>query len=69
MLLKGTFASPLLKHRREGGEKKNDNYTGYCKAFCDTRKRKKLEWQLQSFLRLTQTQKTHPRSFFSYKTN
>ena len=22
MFLKGTFASPLLKHRREGGEKK-----------------------------------------------
>ena len=39
MLLKETFAIPLLKHRREGGEK-SDNYTANCKAFCVTRKRK-----------------------------
>ena len=45
MLLKGTFASPLLKHRREGREK-NDNYTGNCKVFCVTRKRNKLQGKI-----------------------
>ena len=33
MLLKGTFASPLLKHRREGGEKKATTTQAIAKLF------------------------------------
>ena len=37
MLLKGILQVYYL-NTKEKEEKKNDNYTGNCKAFCDTRK-------------------------------
>ena len=40
-IFKRTFVRSLLKHQVEGGEI-NSNYTGNCKAFWVTRKRKKL---------------------------
>ena len=33
MLLKGTFASPLLKHQRDGGEKKTATTQAIAKLF------------------------------------
>ena len=68
-----TFASPLLKHQREGKGKKNKK--GYYKAFCTTRKRSNVhalnchQPATESFSIQTQAKKlTQPISSQSFNT-
>ena len=58
IFLKRTFASPLLKQRREGGEIK-DEYTGNCKFFryTQTQKEEERSWSYLKHLSHTDKQK------------